>query len=675
MKIRILVPALALCGFLSAPRICLAQEKAAKAPDPYAFVTRSYRLPADDLITGFVSKERGKLRAPAMPPASASNGEVEAFLKSSHEVAKEYLALHGIMLPGGSLACYDPESQTLVLRAMNMAHDLMAPLAEMMRAALPKHVAWSLEILEAPAAEVRAAVKEAAAKANHLPAYEQLLAKSKVAVSMRGETKSGAPTNSTEGGRAEDSTEYSLDAKNHVTATKEELPTGTQLDLEPTVGADGKTLDLNISLTHPYARPLPRWELLAVSPPEAPAAEWLDRPRTTVKTSLTMIAPATKLLGVWTLDGAPEPERAGAAQAAFIHSAIVPLLPLEDARAEQLLKAHGEKVIPTPKAVRPVTDPALPPGMIVRRFRVPRNFLSADEKHAPADPFAGAPANEPRFTRNVTVEEMLRAAGLPFPEGSSANFSTATGELIVRNTPENLDRVQEHLYSLRPPLAKLVSFTFQIVQADAALIRRLQRETLALPDHRAAWKAIEDAVAANQAKIVRFSRTDTGSGSPFSYQNAIEFAQSSGLEVSSPARTTTSEKKEGQQAAASAEATIVNSGDAARDRGTTLDRVPVGLHLEAEPTLGADGATVDVNISVKYDYALPAQRMPASAPAGTIPLAAPALQFHDARFKTSTTMLSGSTRLLSVWKPRGAPELEGDVLQAAFLRLDVVPVE
>ena len=675
MKIRCLASALVLCGFLSAPLIGLTQEKTAKTADPYAFVTRSYRLPANDLITGFVSKERGKLRAPAMPPASASDGEVEAFLKSSHEVAKEYLALHGVTLPAGSLACFDPGSQTLVLRAMNMAHDLMAPLAEMMRASLPKHVAWSLEILEAPAADVRAAVKEATAKSNHLATHEQLLAKSKVAVSMRGETKSGAPTNSAEGGRAEDSTEYSLDAKNRVAATKEELPTGTQLELEPTIGADGKTLDLNISLTHPYARPLPRWELLAISPPEAPAAEWLDRPQTTVKTSLTMIAPATKLLGVWTLDGAPEPERAGAAQAAFIHAAIVPLLALEDARAEQLLKAHGEKVIPTPKAVRPVADPALPPGMIVRRFRVPPDFLSADGTNAPADPFAAAPANEPRFTRSVTVEEMLRAAGLPFPEGSSANFSAATGELIVRNTLENLDRVQEYLKSLRTPPAKLASFTFQIVQADAALIRRLQRVTLALPDHRAAWKAIEDAVAANQAKIVRISRTDTKSGAPFSFQNAIEFAQSSGLEMSSPANTTTSEKKEGQQAAASAQATIVNSGDATRDRGATLERVPVGLRLEAEPTLGVDGTTVDVNIAVDYDYALPAQRMPAPAPAGTIPMAAPALQFHSTRFKTSTAMLSGSTRLLSVWKPRGTPELDGDVLQAAFLRLDVIPVE
>lgn len=679
MKNRTLAAGLAFFGFLIAAGICVSQEKPSKAADPYAFTTRTYRLPDERLEMGFVSKERGRLRAPPLPPASASSGEMEAFLKKSHEVIKDYLGQAGIILPDGSLACYDPASQTLVLRAINAVHDLVMPYAEGVMQHQPKHVAWSLEILEAPAAEVRAMVKDVTGKPHHRAAYEGLLAKSKVAVSMRGEAKSGAPANASLGGMSEDPTEYTVDGKNRLYVGNEEIPTGTQFELDPTVGPDGRTLDLNVSLTHPITPPAPRWETLATAPREIHAAEWLDRPLATIKTSFTVKAPATHLLGVWTLGGAPEPERAAAMQAAFLQAAIVSTLALDDQRAEEILKSHGEKVIPTPKAVRPVPDPTLPPGMTVRRLRVPPDFLSMGEsRNAPAtaaDPFAGAPAGEPRFTRRVTVEEILRSAGIPFPEGASANFAIATGELIVRNTPENIALVETYVSDLLVDLTKLAVFTFHVVHGEAALIRQLQRTTLGLPDHRAAWNEVEKAIAAGKARIVRTSFVTTKSGAPFSFENIIQFARSNASEPAHGGTKTESEKKETPQAAASANATVVNSGGTPPDYFLSQERTPVGLVLEAEPTLGVDGRTVDVNIAVQYDFALPARRASSPAPAGTVPLSAPGLVFHNTHFKTSTTMLSGSTRLLSVWKPGGAPELEGDVLQAAFLRIDVVPVE
>jgi len=41
-----------------------------------------------------------------------------------------------------------------------------------------------------------------------------------------------------------------------------------------------------------------------------------------------------------------------------------------------------------------------------------------------------------------------------------------------------------------------------------------------------------------------------------------------------------------------------------------------------------------------------------------------------------TTVASGTHRLLSVWKPEGTPEFDkADVLQAAFICIDIVPVE
>ena len=62
-------------------------------------------------------------------------------------------------------------------------------------------------------------------------------------------------------------------------------------------------------------------------------------------------------------------------------------------------------------------------------------------------------------------------------------------------------------------------------------------------------------------------------------------------------------------------------------------------------------------------------------PEGTRRIAAPSVEFHESEVKLSTTLLSGSTRMISVWKPSGTPELDGDVLQALFIRADIVPIE
>ena len=192
----------------------LAQEKNTKAADPYAFSIRVYRLPSEELTFGFVSKERGKLSAPEMPSASASNGEIEAFIKRSHDVVKDYLAQQGVVLSEGSLACYDPVSGTLALRAVSVVHDVMQPFTESMLNQLPKHVAWSLDILETKSVAARAAMKEAIGQSDHTAVYDHLLPQSKVVVTMRGETKSGQQTTASQGGKMEDAVEYKLDEKN-----------------------------------------------------------------------------------------------------------------------------------------------------------------------------------------------------------------------------------------------------------------------------------------------------------------------------------------------------------------------------------------------------------------------------------------------------------------------------
>lgn len=676
------------CLWISALLIALSfsfarsQEKAAKPADPYAFTTRVYRMPSAELSIGFVSKERGKLRAPELPGSSAGNGEIEAFIKRSHDVVKEYLAQQGIALPKGSLACYDPATGTLALRAMNVVHEVVQPLAESLLNQMPTQVAWALEILETKSPSARTAVKEATGQADHTSVYDHLQPQSKIVVTMRGETKSGQQSTANQSARTDDATEYTLDDKNRVDAALEPRESGTKLELEPTVGVDGQTIDLNIALTHRHSAGTARWDALTASRPEKIEARWFDHPLAAVKTSLTMRSGATKMLGVWALDGSTAPESADLVRVAFVRVAIVKVQPLDDGRVAAMLKSRGEAVDATPKAVRPIADPNLPPGMIVRRFRVPPDFLSAGGSPSPADPFAApaggaAPPSEPRFTRRITVEEILRSLGIPFPDGASANYLPGTSELVVRNTPANVDLVAGYVQSTMMQSPKTLGFTVHIVQADAATLRKLERDSFAIADHSAAWKAIEDAAAQGKARILRSAWLESKSGQQCTMESVVEYTRSTGAEASSGTSTSETKKSAGGddgKSAPVANASVTNNAGT-HYLSTGSETTPVGLRFEIEPTLGADGWTIDVNISTQYDYAPPVQQAADEpAPERTVRLAVPQTAFRKHEFKTSTTMREGSTRLISIWKPSGTTELDGDVLQAAFLRADVVPV-
>ncbi len=667
-----------------------AQERAAKPGDPYAFSTRAYRFPSEELTTGFVSKERGKLRAPALPPASASKGEMEVFLKRSHSVVKEYLKLQGIDLPPGSLVCFNPATSTLVLRTMAAAHDVFKPFADSMYNQSPKLVGWQIEIVEAPAAAVRAAIRDGVTgKSDHAAALEQLVAaQARIVTTMRGETKSGQKMSSAQSANIHVPVELSGDEKHGAQATfVEEHPFGTQVEMEPTIGNDGEIIDLNIALTHQHSGPIPRWDRLTSATAAKIEAEWLDLPKGQIQTSLTFRDGATRMLGVFALDGAIDPASADKMRAAFIRLGLVRVLPLDDGRVEQLVKAHGEAVEPTPKAVRPVADPNLPPGMIVRRFRVPPDFESVGSAEPqggaaaapPADPFASGPAaNEPRFMRRVTAEDILRAAGIPFPKGASANYLRETSELVARNTPSNIELIEAFLlpldYGFKP---RQVSFSAHIIQADAALIRKLSRETMSLSDHTAAWKAVEDAEAQGKAKVLRSVWLETKSGQRATSESVIEYSLTTETGIGGASRTESSSapKSDDAKSGAVAKATVIN-GDGSTTISATSEVSPVGLRLEIEPTVGNDNTTLDLNLSFEYDYSPPVQRVITEPPPPqTLRLAAPRTEFREAKVSTSITMLSGSTRLLGVWKPEGNAELDGDVLQAAFLRADIVPVE
>ncbi|MBB5033473.1 Amuc_1098 family type IV pilus outer membrane protein [Prosthecobacter vanneervenii] len=112
-----------------------------------------------------------------------------------------------------------------------------------------------------------------------------------------------------------------------------------------------------------------------------------------------------------------------------------------------------------------------------RSYRVPPDFLSngggdagAAAPAAPAaDPFAaggggGGGAGGSGLIARRTAKQILEAAGINFPEGSSASYNPATSQLVVRNTQPNLDLVEAYVESITKSAPKMVVITSKFVE-------------------------------------------------------------------------------------------------------------------------------------------------------------------------------------------------------------------
>jgi general secretion pathway protein D len=109
--------------------------------------------------------------------------------------------------------------------------------------------------------------------------------------------------------------------------------------------------------------------------------------------------------------------------------------------------------------------------LVNRSFQVPPDLLDAlSDGAAPGetttDPFAtpaeagGGAGLRPRGN----VQDLLKQKGVPFPEKASANFIAATSTLVVRNTPTNIDLIEQILDPIRGATPKQIKILTKFVE-------------------------------------------------------------------------------------------------------------------------------------------------------------------------------------------------------------------
>ncbi|QIF05683.1 Amuc_1098 family type IV pilus outer membrane protein [Roseimicrobium sp. ORNL1] len=112
--------------------------------------------------------------------------------------------------------------------------------------------------------------------------------------------------------------------------------------------------------------------------------------------------------------------------------------------------------------------------MYTRTFKVPPDFLTSAAADgagagpaAPADPFAPASGTATSSLKTkANAKDILVQNGIPFPDGSSAAFISATSQLIVRNTQPSLDLVEQYVEELTRKVPQQVYITAKFVEVS-----------------------------------------------------------------------------------------------------------------------------------------------------------------------------------------------------------------
>ena len=621
------------------------------------WLVRTIRVPSDlfYIIPPKAAADAKGLDLQALPPTDAPESQLIENIRHNTAALLKHEWLAGGTFPEGTAFLLDTATSTVAVRTNAAGMEFLDAISQEFGMRQPHYLALSFELFQAEASTVRQLLRESDGKADNTAQFNRLTdmvaaGEVKSLGTLRLETRSGQ--------RAvlESTNEHNMpggvivDDKGKLETSNETRPVGLKVEVDSVIGPDGDTVDINYALEYHFAPPVERREFAGeVAPLGKIMVPVADFHVAKITTAITTLSGMNRVLGVWKPFGTDELDGADLLQIAFLRTDVVRNLPVENKALAARLKSVMDKAMPIPK--QQAEGAAIKKGMITRSFRVPPDFLSSSElppANAPTASPATSPAPSAPPLPRPTAQDILKATGIEFPEGSSAVFSPATALLVVTNTPENLVAVESLVASLSRGVPCTIAFTTHILQAEGSVMRQLLKETNGIADHTEVWKKAEQLVAQGEATVLSTERLESRSGQRCTIEAVEEHRFINGF----------TKDEKGQW----------NVG---------FEMRPVGTRLEIDPVVGPDGYTIDLNLAPEYHHAPPTlPGADASAPAGTYNVQSLLPIFHMSKLSTSITMGSGMTRLLGVWKPEGKPEFDdGDILQAVFIKADIVHID
>ncbi|MGV3662794.1 MAG: hypothetical protein ACO1TE_21600 [Prosthecobacter sp.] len=662
------------CGTL-----LLAEETRA----PADMTTKVFKLPFNFMELGIVKEPDPAVpdspvdpfAAPAPPlaadpfglptPFPASPSSPVLTFKSSRKILEET----GVTFPPGASALFDPVRRELTLH--NTPE--MLELTEAFVSSLHWHgstptIVFTVTVVEGPGEVIRQANAAASRHANAAPVLEALLTQAaepdsgvQIVKEMRLEENSGtrgtveavleraeveiskAPAASSSDKTATPpETESSEEKRAPESDSARTRQDGMSLELEGRLDEEGKMLAVTFGLDFGPAPAAVESGDQALVPPSSPAEENEDAKiaevqappslrRAHFRTALSMSINSAKLIGITKPTGR--------------HATLK--TESQDTLWAAFLNARVRHLQPAVLATSCTAPERLPPGQRAVAFQVPEGLLETVSFQEGRHWWPPQPLNT-----------WLERTGITFPAGASMEHRD--GRLLVVNTPENIELISALMDHAWGKADHDVAFTLHTFQMPATLMRLLvaKHSTAAEDaDDSALLAAVEAATAHGEAMPVGCAF--------FEGKNGVRSRHESGLQHSLMTR--------------------FGSTPTAGEIELGFERQAMGTVMEIEPTVSADGRSVDFVCSHEIHLVPPAirrQGLRAADASGDHDL--PGADLQVLRTVTAIAMASGTTKLLSLHRPNFGVEESGpfdapagddpEMLWATFLQAHVVPL-
>jgi hypothetical protein len=282
------------------------EPRAAPSDNPKAWNTQWYRVPPDFLSIG----------GDQVPDPQANT-------LTTRKTPRQILEKQGIAFPEGATAAFTPATSMLIVKNTNENLDLVEAFLDTMLWDPPISITFTTHVLLGPGPLLRRLTAQAASKSDHRAALDELLAAAKAGTVLHLntahiETKSGTRATSEQASEHNAVSEVGVSEEGVPFFHQEMRKVGFLLELEPVVGADGVTVELNIAPEFHAAAPFGHREHIIDTQGRRLEFPLTDYHVAKLTTTITLIDGNARLNSLYKPTGKPEFEKEDILQAIFI---------------------------------------------------------------------------------------------------------------------------------------------------------------------------------------------------------------------------------------------------------------------------------------------------------------------------------------------------------------------
>lgn len=297
--------------------------------------------------------------------------------------------------------------------------------------------------------------------------------------------------------------------------------------------------------------------------------------------------------------------------------------------------------------------------LLTKTYQISPSHFQVEASNS-GDPFAPQSAPNRQNVRQ-TIQTLLEEHGVEFPPGASARYNSNTSETTVKNTAENLKKVEDIIDAIQEKRAtRQLHIFLEYIEVESALYHDWMYQNRLTGDGTPLRKQAQNWLNSEKATVIDIMTVTARSGQRARAESVKEIIYPT--EPGTPK--------------APSKITLEGEGTRAPVAASTpsaYDLRKVGATLEVDPVLGIDNVTLDLNLSPEINVQNGFTHWPPATPEPNATFSIP--RFHSMRMVNQITLQTGRYGFLGTVRPlTSATPNRVKPLILVFVRADVATI-